>query len=244
MAPTLDKDSVLVLASNNQGKLVEMQKRLEGSGVTVLTLKDLDLPQADETGDSTAENASLKSTGAAEGFDFSAVEAKVGRPVSKVIVAAEDTGLEIPSLGGWPGPHYALLTEKTPGGERDDEMGNAKVLAKLADQPGADRKAVFTSTLAVTEVRRDGMDAKPTLYTAEMVGRIAEKPRGDNGFGFDAILEVDGPRGRPVTFAQLDRSQKAEYSPRPKAVDKMVQAIYPKSEVVADGPAKRPGQTG
>ena len=233
MAPTLTQDSVLLLASDNAGKLQEMNARLDGTGVTVLCLTDLNLPQADETGTTMSENATLKSVGAAEQIDLNALEDIVGHKVDKVVVAAEDTGLEIPALDNWPGPYFADLTELYPGSkERSQAKGIDMVLQRMRGQ--TDRRALFSSTLAVTEVTKDGVQGNPTLFIGETEGRITQTRRGPKGFGFDPIFEVDDKRGRPVTLAQLDPVQKAELSPRNAALDKMLAAIYPASPA---GPA-------
>ena len=233
MAPTLTKDSVLLLASDNPGKLAEMNARLDGTGVTVLCLTDLSLPQADETGTTMGENATLKALGAATRVDLAAVATIIGHKVDKVVVVAEDTGLEIPALNNWPGPYFADLTELYPGAtERSQAKGIDMVLQRMRGQ--TDRRAVFSSTLAVTEVTKDGMQGDPTLFIGATEGRITESRRGPKGFGFDPIFEVDDQRGRPVTFAQLDPVQKAALSPRNTALDQMLAAIYPASTA---GPA-------
>ncbi|MEO0392979.1 MAG: non-canonical purine NTP pyrophosphatase [Pseudomonadota bacterium] len=235
MVSTLTANSVLLLASNSEKKLKEMNKQLEGSGVTVLTLKDLDLPQADETGTTMAENASIKSEAAAAAVDMAAVADIVGRPVDKVVVVSEDTGLEIPSLNNWPGPYFADLTE-TAGGERDEMKGNQIVLDRMRGKQGDDRAAVFTSTLAVTEVTAAGVQGKPTLFTAGLEGKITTRPEGRNGFGFDPIFAVTDAGYRGKTLAQIDTIGKAELSPRTKALSDMVAALYPLPSAGPDQP--------
>lgn len=232
MAGTLTPNSVILLATNNQKKLKEMQGQFEGTGVSVLTLKDMDMPQAEETGSNTAENAAIKSTGAAQNVDLAAISAKVGKPVDKVIVVAEDTGFEIPSLGGWPAHKYADLVDET----GSDAAANQAILTKLEGKEGEDRKAIFTSTLAVTEVTSAGISGKPELFTAAAEGTVSKKPFGENGFGFDPIFGVEDSRGRVVGFAQIDAIRKSELSPRPRAVDQMVAAVYPKTDAAPAGP--------
>ena len=232
MVGTLTPNSVMLLASNNQKKLAEMQKRLEGTGVTVLTLKDMGMGQVPETGPTTAENASMKSSGAAAAVDLAAISEKAGKPVDKVVVVAEDTGFEIPSLGGWPAHKYADLVDE----KGSDAAANQAILEALEGKTGDDRKAIFTSTLAVTEVTAGAEPAKPVLFTAGAEGTVSEKPFGENGFGFDPIFGVTNNRGRVVGFAQIDAAQKAELSPRPRAVDQMLAAVYPKADAAPTGP--------
>ena len=115
-------------------------------------------------------------------------------------VIAEDSGLMVFSLMGWPGVHSARIAET-------DVERNWMVLDKLSGK--RDRSAQFLAytALAVNGVLVDS-------WRGSVTGAIAEEPRGNNGFGYDPIF-IDLRSGR--TFAELSKQEKNELSHRNQA---------------------------
>lgn len=178
----------LVVASKNAGKIAEMEPLVVSLGLASRVVTGLDWPDVDETGDTLAENAILKARTVARATGLPAL--------------ADDTGLEVAALGGAPGVHTARYA-----GENATFADNiAKMLTELAGV--SDRSARFVTV--VTLAHPDG-----TMTSAEGVveGRIAEAERGDGGFGYDPIFEIDG-----VTFAEMGEEAKSRISHRSRAL--------------------------
>lgn len=178
----------LVVASKNAGKIAEMEPLVVSLGLASRVVTGLDWPDVDETGDTLAENAILKARTVARATGLPAL--------------ADDTGLEVAALGGAPGVHTARYA-----GENATFADNiAKMLTELAGV--SDRSARFVTV--VTLAHPDG-----TMTSAEGVveGRIAEAERGEGGFGYDPIFEIDG-----VTFAEMGEEAKSRISHRSRAL--------------------------
>jgi XTP/dITP diphosphohydrolase len=180
----------ILIATNNAGKVRELQQLLEAEPIELLSLSDVPgVREVDETGDTFAENARLKAIGYA---------LQTGLPA-----LADDSGLEIDALGGRPGVLSARY-----GGENtsfDEKM--RKVLAELAGVPGSLRTARFACALAIAD------DGGNVLFETSGIcaGRIADEPRGAGGFGYDPIFIPDG---FDRTFGELEDGVKREISHR------------------------------
>jgi non-canonical purine NTP pyrophosphatase (RdgB/HAM1 family) len=120
-------------------------------------------------------------------------------------VLADDSGLEVPALGGQPGVNSARYARP-----HDDAANNAKLLAALAALPGADRRARFVCAMALAHAGREAFVAEGTVE-----GIILEDPRGNAGFGYDPLFLYQ-PRDR--TFAELPSEEKNRVSHRAKAM--------------------------
>jgi XTP/dITP diphosphohydrolase len=186
--------SLLLLATNNPGKLAEYDLLLEGCGWEVVTPAgvgvDLDV---DETGETYAANATMK--------------ARRGAGASGLVTLADDSGLEIEAMGGKPGVRSArFLGENASYAERF-----AEIERRLADVPREGRRARFRCVIAIADPRTG------VVRTAEgeVFGLIAESPRGDGGFGYDPIFWV--PQ-HSATMAELPDHQKNIISHRARAV--------------------------
>ncbi|HEY3121831.1 MAG TPA: RdgB/HAM1 family non-canonical purine NTP pyrophosphatase [Vicinamibacteria bacterium] len=190
----------LLLASQNPGKLEEMRQLLRNLPVRVVSPADLGIGEApEETGTTFLENAALKARHYAR--------------VSGHIAVADDSGISVDALGGAPGLYSSRF-----GGERaTDEDRNRLLLEKMRDVPAELRAARFTS--AVVVARGDELVFQ-VEETAE--GRIAEAPRGANGFGYDPLFFYP-PLGR--TFGELPRVEKDRVSHRGKAFARLKQAL-------------------
>lgn len=189
----------LLLASQNRGKVAEMRVLLEGLPFRVLSPGDLGLNEApEETGITFVENAILKARHYAR--------------ASGLLAVADDSGISVDALGGRPG----LLSARFGGEGATDDQRNTLLLSKLQGLPPEQRGAHFTCAVAVARLRDAGALEPEVLFeVVETVdGRIAEAPRGGNGFGYDPIFFYP-PFGR--TFGEAAREEKDRVSHRGKA---------------------------
>ncbi|MGB9802978.1 MAG: XTP/dITP diphosphatase [Desulfofundulus sp.] len=183
----------LVLATRNQGKVRELSELLSPLGYEVVSLNQYPgVPEIIEDGATFKENAVKKAT-------------VVARYTGQMALA-DDSGLEVDYLGGAPGVHSARFA-----GERhDDRANNEKLLRLLAGVPPERRTARFRCVVAV---------ATPTgqVFTAEGAceGVIADRPRGEGGFGYDPLFYVPA-WGK--TFAELEPAVKNQISHRGRAL--------------------------
>jgi XTP/dITP diphosphohydrolase len=156
----------LLFATSNPGKRREVARILAGLDLELLFPADLGLDlDPEETGETFEENAALK----ARAFAAAA---------PGLWVAAEDSGLVIPALGGEPGVRSARY-----GGTRDDGAHNALVLARLAGRAGAERACHYRAVI----VLRDP-EGRETACEGRVDGVVAEAPRGTGGFGYDPLF--------------------------------------------------------
>ena len=184
---------VVVLATRNPGKVRELESLLADLPVRLQSLIDFpQIPPLPEEGDTYAANAASKAVAVARATGQAAL--------------ADDSGLEVDALGGAPG----VQSSRWLGEEATDAERNAAVLARLRDVPAEARTARFRAVVAVA--LRDG-----TVRTFEGVveGRIADRPAGETGFGYDPIFLVP-EFGR--TMAELGPEVKNRISHRAQAV--------------------------
>jgi len=188
---------MIVIASQNQGKVREISALKGAEGLQLACIADFaGCPQIEEDGTSFEENAAIK----AVRYSLWLKRAHGIWPP----VAAEDSGLSVEGLLGWPGVHSARIADT-------DEARILAVLEKAKDL--ASRAARFT---AVTAIAVNGSLIR--TFAAHAQGRIAEQRQGDSGFGYDPIFE-DAVSGR--TFAQLSAEEKNSVSHRGKAWDRL-----------------------
>jgi XTP/dITP diphosphohydrolase len=187
----------LIVATRNAHKTREIEQ-IFGSGLTVRDLTaHPEISEITESGTSFEENAKLKAI---------AVSKKLPG-----LVIADDSGLEVDALGGAPG----IQSARYAGVNANDKEKIAKLLRLVAniEAKSDQRRARFRCVLAVA---RDGQ----VLATFEGVadGKIAERPRGSHGFGYDPIFI---PNGFEETFAELPKEVKNNISHRAKAIRKL-----------------------
>ena len=182
----------LLLASMNPGKLAEMKELVVGLPFRVVGPVDVGIRDApEETGTTFVENAILKARHYARR--------------SGLLTVADDSGISVDALGGAPGLHSSRF-----GGEgASDADRNRLLLQKLGGIPADRRGARFTSAVAVARG-----DEVPFQTVATVDGRIAEAPRGPNGFGYDPLFFYP-PFGR--TFGEVSPDEKARVSHRGQA---------------------------
>lgn len=196
----------LLIASTNRKKLAELRALLGHLELELLTPEDVGgLDPVVEDQPTFAGNAVKKACAAALQTHLWAL--------------ADDSGLEVESLGGAPGVRSARFA----GEPADDARNNAELLRRLAGTPPAKRAARFVCVLALA--RPDGALAETFEGTA--AGRILEAPRGDGDFGYDPLFlftEPDQP-GRGRTFAELAPAAKSAVSHRGRALSALLLAL-------------------
>ncbi|MDM0043350.1 RdgB/HAM1 family non-canonical purine NTP pyrophosphatase [Variovorax dokdonensis] len=192
----------LVLASNNAGKLAELQQLFAPLGVALVRQSDLGVGEAEEPHRTFVENALAKARHAS---------AATGLPAM-----ADDAGLCVEAFGGLPGVDTAFYA--TQFGYAKGDANNVRALLEQM-QGQADRRAALVSTLVA--VRRHD-DPEPLIASGRVAGEIAPEPIGDKGFGFDPVMFL--PQfGK--TFAQLPPEVKNANSHRGKAARAMLELM-------------------
>ena len=189
----------LVLASNNKGKLAELQAMFAPLAVTLVQQSALDIPEADEPFHTFVVNALAKARHAAQHSGLPAL--------------ADDAGLCVDAFGGLPGVQTAFYG--TQFGYDKGDVGNVRALLEQLDGV-ANRRAALVSTLVAV---RSPQDPEPLIAVGRVVGEIARQPMGSNGFGFDPVMFIP-EFGK--TFAELPVEVKNAHSHRGRAAQQML----------------------
>ena len=192
----------IVLASNNAGKLAELQAMFTPLGCTLVRQGDLNVPEAAEPHCTFVENALAKARNAAQHTGLPAI--------------ADDAGLCVDAFGGLPGVDTAYYATQFGYAKSDDN----NVRALLEQMQGVqNRRAALVSTLVAV---RSPHDPEPLIAVGRAVGQITHVPVGDNGFGFDPVMWI-AEFGQ--TFAQLPIEVKNAHSHRGRAARAMLALI-------------------
>lgn len=186
----------IVFATNNRHKLDEIRKISEGK-LEILSLSDINcLTVIPETGTTLEENALIKALFVKDNFGYDCF--------------ADDTGLEVKSLGGAPGVYSARYA-----GEDCNAEDNIRKL--LSDLAGIDdRSAAFRTVIALL------MGDKQYFFEGVIPGKIIDEKRGENGFGYDPVFI---PEGYEQTFAELGEDIKNNISHRAIATNKLIRFL-------------------
>lgn len=203
----------LLIATKNEGKVKEFAHALNKLGKKVASLNDYPaFPDIVEDGDTFAANARIKAKTAGDAF--------------QVAVLADDSGLRVEALNGAPGVYSARYA----GDVASDADNNAKLIAELkrlerpdAGEPLADgtrllSKAQFVCALALYDpVKGQFIEAEGTVD-----GYIAERPRGNGGFGYDPFFWLPN-LGRAM--AELSKEEKQAISHRGNALVQLIRKL-------------------
>jgi XTP/dITP diphosphohydrolase len=189
----------IVLASNNQGKLAELQTMLVPLGVELVRQSELGIGEAEEPFRTFVENALAKARHAAA--------------LSGLPALADDAGLCVEAFGGLPGVDTAYYATQFGYAKGDDNNVQA-LLEQMADV--SDRRAALVSTLVAV---RTADDPEPLIAVGRVAGEIARVPAGSNGFGFDPVMYIPA-FGK--TFAELPVDVKNAHSHRGLAARQMM----------------------
>ena len=189
----------IVLASNNPGKLTELQAMFAPLGFELITQGSLGIPEAPEPYHTFIENALAKARHAAQHSGLPAV--------------ADDAGLCVDAFGGLPGVQTAYYATQFGYPKSDDN----NVRALLEQMAGIEnRRAAMVSTLVAV---RNAQDPEPLVAVGRVGGEIARERLGSNGFGFDPVMFIPE---FGLTFAQLPIEVKNANSHRGQAAAAMV----------------------
>jgi len=195
-----------VFATNNPGKARELKGIFQESGLELLTLSDLNLSLSPaETGTTFEENALIKAE------ETAAFLRSHGH--SDVVVLADDSGIEIDAMNGLPGVDSALYM----GADTPFEVRFNQILQNLTNTPDEQRTARFVCVITCVLP-----DNKTLTTRAELVGKVAHKIQGVNGFGYDPILYLPD-YGK--TVAELTQEEKNEISHRSQATRQILMLL-------------------
>lgn len=181
----------IIIASGNKGKIREAQEIL--NEYNIVSIKDIGLDiDVEEDGKTFEENAIKKAE-------------TIAKELKGKLCIADDSGIEIEHLDGFPG----VRTKRWHNGT--DRERNLALLEKLDGIPKEKRKIKFVTAIAVS-------DGNNTICEKGIIeGYVTEKPRGDNGFGFDEIFELYNGK----TLAEISDEEKNKISARKIALERI-----------------------
>lgn len=191
-------ENIIIAATNNKGKLKEIKEILDSYNIK--SLKDINLEiEVEETGEIFEENSILKALEISK--------------ITNMPAIADDSGLCVEILDGFPG----VKTARFLGEDATQEERNNYIIEKLKDVEKENRKAQVVTTITYIDIKNN----KQIVCRGEIQGYIATQKRGDNGFGFDEIFELENGK----TLAQLSQEEKNEISSRKKALEMLKEQI-------------------
>lgn len=199
----------IVIASENPGKLLEIQGFFQAIPVSVVPQSDFSVPSVEETGLSFVENAILKARHAAK--------------YSQLPALADDSGLVVDALNGAPGIYSARYAGR---GATMPENIN-KLLDDTKSLADHERLAHFYCAIAFV---RHETDPVPIICQAQWNGLLLREPKGNQGFGYDPLFYIPQLE---CTAAELNTQQKNQLSHRAKALTLFVAAFlqaYPTNQ--------------
>ncbi len=195
----------VVLASGNQGKLVELQTILAEKNVELIPQSELGVSSVPETGLSFVENALIKARHACKETGLPAI--------------ADDSGIEVDALNGEPGIYSARYSGVE--GPEADAANNARLLVELEQIPEEERTARFQCVIVYMRHERDPM---PLICQGTWEGRILFAEEGEHGFGYDPLFYVPE---HDCASAELDPEIKNSLSHRGQALRELLQCWKP-----------------
>ena len=188
----------IVVASNNKGKIKEIKEIFKE--FDVISLKEVEEKL----------NKKIELIEDKETFKENAIEkvkCLVNQIDEDVLCLADDSGLSIDALNGFPGVYTARWMDA------DDHTKNLELIKKLDGI--SNRQAKYTTAIAIADKKIIN------VIESHLEGEITKVPRGDNGFGFDEILEIESGK----TLAELSMEEKNKISSRKKALEEIKKLI-------------------
>ena len=186
----------LVFATNNAGKLAEVQKMLPDS-IELLSLKDIEcFDEIEETATTLEGNAQIKANHITENFGYNCF--------------ADDTGLEVEALNGAPGVYSARYAGEPVNAENNMQ----KLLTNLSDK--TNKKAQFRTSICLN------LEGKQFLFDGICAGEILTDKKGEKGFGYDPVFQ---PNGFDKSFAEMTSEEKNKISHRGLAIQKLIKFL-------------------
>ncbi len=205
----------IVLATQNPGKISELQSLLSNTPIDIIGLDHFDraFPEPEEDGQTFLDNATIKAITYAK--------------LTNMHCLADDSGLIIDALDGRPGvisSHYAFDGEAdgvaaTMTREQRDVLNGQKVLGELEGIPDKERTARFTCTMVLADPAGKVLGSTVGAFEGR-IGRSDQVPMGEHGFGYDPLFLVGPDYTR--TSAQLEPAAKNRISHRAAAVKDMI----------------------
>lgn len=181
----------IVIASNNKGKIKETQEILKE--FKIISMGELGIKIDVKEDQNTFEGNAIKKA------------KEISQTLNGKMCIADDSGIQIECLGGFPG----VLTKRWHNGT--DRERNLAIIEKLKNLPREKRKIKFVTAIALS-------DGKRTIsQLGEINGFVVEEVRGENGFGFDEIFELENGK----TLAELTQEEKNKISARKIALEKI-----------------------
>ncbi len=184
----------IFLATKNKDKITEFQQILSNINVELVTCRDIDVPDVEETGTTFVENALLKAKSAANFTSLPSI--------------ADDSGIEVDYLKGRPG----VWSARYAGEGASNKENNDKLLRELEGVPNDKRGACYRCVIVFMRFSNDPF---PFISQDSWRGRINDRHEGTNGFGYDPIFFLPD---RNITSAELKTSDKHKISHRGKAL--------------------------
>tara|TARA_B100002052_G_scaffold290652_1_gene309553 strand:- start:12964 stop:13560 length:597 start_codon:yes stop_codon:yes gene_type:complete len=189
----------IILATHNIDKCKELQKSLNNPSIDIVTLKAYPtIGEIVEDGQTLTENAFIKS--------------RTVFKLTNIPTISDDTGLFVDALGGKPGIYSARYA-----GENSTYLDNVnKLLYDMSNVKKSLRSATFKTV--VTYVSKD----LELVAEGSVKGFITEKPKGENGFGYDSIFNVEELN---KTFAEMTMNEKKSISHRARAINSLISLL-------------------
>lgn len=200
-APGEREKMQILVGTKNAGKVRELENLLAEIPVELQSLDEFEnVIEPEETGAGFADNAALKAVYYSEKTGLAAL--------------ADDSGLEVSALNGAPGVYSARYAGK----DSSNAEKIAKLLEELENSGNEDRSARFVCVIVLTN------EAGEIIFQAEGIcdGKIANEPRGENGFGYDPVFI---PEGFDETFGELSNDVKSRLSHRARAIEKIIRFL-------------------
>ncbi len=188
----------LVIASHNSGKVKEIRELFAPLSIEVQSASDVGADEPEETGSTFAENAELKAR---------YVAAFCGQPT-----LSDDSGLAVPALDGAPG----IYSARWAGANKDFSLAFARIRQEL-EKRALDTKNIDAYFICALCLCLPG--GKVHHFEGRVDGTLTFPPRGEKGFGYDPIFI---PKGRSVTFAEMEPDEKHRISHRAEAFAKFL----------------------
>ncbi|KJR42864.1 Ham1-like protein [Candidatus Magnetoovum chiemensis] len=192
----------IVLATNNKGKIKEINRLFENTGIIFITLEQKIDPVED--GSTYEENALIKAA---------AYSASQSLPV-----CAEDSGLEVDALNKAPG----IISARFAGQKATDKDNLDKLLYMMRNIDENKRGARFVSVFCLLE------NGKKNFFNGFVYGKIALEPKGSSGFGYDPVFIPNGYNEK--TFAELGEDIKNSISHRAMAIKALKDYLLPRTK--------------
>lgn len=193
----------IIIATNNKGKISELKKMLDGYEVISQREAGIEI-DPEESGLTFSQNAIIKAEAIKE-------------LISDSIIIAEDSGIMIEALDGYPGTKTKRAAVEELGHEVTEEERYNLILEKMK---GVENRKITWQT-AICMIYKNEIN----VFIGEVNGLVNDKLEGTNGFGFDPIFYIPEEN---KTLAQMDFEEKSKYSARKRAILKMIKFLNEK----------------